>query len=217
MNYQYTFYLAELYNSLSNAGFVALAGIGIYHDIQQRLPIRFLLAHIGLTTIGLGSFAFHSTLLWELQMMDELPMILVSSIFTFIVFDLSPIVPNVRSKSATALAIFLILFDIFFTLAYLSFPNPIFHQVCYATLVILTTIRGAWILYYNQDLVSPNSNSSNDPKKAARVIHGLGVFSLLFAFFIWNLDNIFCVACTKLKDDIGLPFNILLEGHAWVS
>lgn len=144
-------------------------------------------------------------------------MILVSSIFTFIVFDLSPIINNVKSNSAVALAAFLILFDIFFTVAYLSFPNPIFHQICYATLVILTTIRGAWILYYNNQFSIPTSRENNDPKKAARVIHGLGVFSLLFAFFIWNLDNIFCIPCTKLKERIGLPLNILLEGHAWVS
>lgn len=41
----------------------------------------------GFTLVGLGSFAFHATMLYEAQLADELPMIFVASYGCFIVFD----------------------------------------------------------------------------------------------------------------------------------
>ena len=39
---------------------VALALLGIYKDVQQRLPRRFALAHAGASLIGVGSALFHA-------------------------------------------------------------------------------------------------------------------------------------------------------------
>jgi dihydroceramidase len=36
---------------------------------------RYALGYLGLSLIGLGSFGFHTTLKWEWQLMDELPMV----------------------------------------------------------------------------------------------------------------------------------------------
>lgn len=41
----------------------------------------------GFTLVGVGSFAFHATLLHEAQLADELPMIFVSSYGLFCLFD----------------------------------------------------------------------------------------------------------------------------------
>lgn len=35
----------------------------------------------------------------------------------------------------------------------------------------------------------------------------------MFAFFIWNLDNLLCVPSTRLKEKIGIPWAWALEGH----
>jgi hypothetical protein len=39
------------------------------------MPGRIVLSHFGLLAVGLGSAAFHGTLLYEAQLMDELPMV----------------------------------------------------------------------------------------------------------------------------------------------
>ena len=44
----------------------------------------------GLGIVGLGSFAFHGTLLYSAQLADELPMVLSSSWSCFIVYDTEP-------------------------------------------------------------------------------------------------------------------------------
>ena len=42
---------------------------------------------------------------------------------------------------------------------------------------------------------------------------GLTVFVAGFA--IWNLDNIFCNQLRRWRRAVGLPWAVLLEGHAW--
>jgi len=68
----------------------------------------------GIVLVGIGSFLFHATLLYEAQLADELPMIYVGSISLFIVFDDEPGygLQSWRSKILIAL---LLLFDILFT------------------------------------------------------------------------------------------------------
>lgn len=44
-------------------------------SLKGGLRRRHAMAYLGLTGIGLGSFGFHSTLKWEWQLLDELPMV----------------------------------------------------------------------------------------------------------------------------------------------
>jgi hypothetical protein len=46
--------------------------------LNRAMPWRVVLSHFGLFTVGLGSAAFHGTLLYEAQLMDELPMVSAS-------------------------------------------------------------------------------------------------------------------------------------------
>lgn len=98
---------------------MALALLGAIAAIQQQLPKRFVVSHTGVLIIGIGSAMFHATLLYACQILDELPMILVSSLLAWIVFDTRPLAqpPNLVIPSL------LFAFDVFFTYAYLSFPK----------------------------------------------------------------------------------------------
>jgi dihydroceramidase len=63
-----------------------MVGIGlcIRHGFSKRFYICFGL--MGL--VGFGSFAFHATLLYEMQLLDELPMIYGAAVFVFISYDI---------------------------------------------------------------------------------------------------------------------------------
>jgi dihydroceramidase len=37
----------------------------------------------------------------------------------------------------------------------------------------------------------------------------------LGGFFIWNMDNIYCRHLTTTKQQILLPWAVILEGHGW--
>jgi dihydroceramidase len=66
---------------VSNPGFW---GVYIY---RRRLEARFLLAFAALACVGLGSVAFHATLRFELQLLDELPMLYLALIIVYILLE----------------------------------------------------------------------------------------------------------------------------------
>lgn len=44
-------------------------------------------------------------------------------------------------------------------------------------------------------------------------ITGLTIFVMGFA--IWNLDNVLCNQLRRWRRAVGLPWAVVLEGHAW--
>jgi hypothetical protein len=68
----------------------------------------------GIALVGIGSFLFHATLLYEAQLADELPMIYVGSMSLFITFDDGP-GHGIKSRRSKILIALLLLFDVLFT------------------------------------------------------------------------------------------------------
>jgi dihydroceramidase len=73
-NYVHSYYVAELFNTLSSLAMVAMGALGFWLH-RGTLERRFLLAFALVALVGIGSVAFHGTLRFELQMLDELPML----------------------------------------------------------------------------------------------------------------------------------------------
>lgn len=84
-NYVYTPYVAELWNTVSSVAIFIVAALGLVLALRQRHrpEPRFLLGFLGLSVIGLGSAAFHGTLLKLPQATDELPMVWLSLLFVY--------------------------------------------------------------------------------------------------------------------------------------
>lgn len=99
---------------------------------RESLPERFLLGcavsrrHYSHTTrllttgdqgfglVGIGSFAFHATLLYEAQLADELPMVYVASFTLYLLLDSKPGFDNTTRRSILSVAA-LVAFDVLFT------------------------------------------------------------------------------------------------------
>src|SRR5947209_6342934 len=78
-NYAHTPYVCELFNTVSSLAMLAagLAGLWLHRRVLER---RFMLAFVALAVVGAGSIAFHATLLFQMQMLDELPMLYLALI-----------------------------------------------------------------------------------------------------------------------------------------
>ncbi|KAF9351765.1 Alkaline ceramidase 3 [Mortierella sp. AD094] len=72
-NYDISYYVAEFFNSLSSFSMIIVGLVGMY--LHSTFEKRFLLTFGSIAVIGLGSIAFHGTLLFPLQMLDEVPMV----------------------------------------------------------------------------------------------------------------------------------------------
>ncbi|KAF9280468.1 Alkaline ceramidase 3 [Linnemannia elongata] len=72
-NYVKSPYVAEFFNSLSSLSMILVGLAGVY--LHSTFEKRFLLAFGSIIVVGIGSIAFHGTLLFPLQMLDEVPMV----------------------------------------------------------------------------------------------------------------------------------------------
>ena len=68
-------FIAEFWNTISNAGMIALGVYGAYRGKKDGLNLSNILVFVSLAVVGLGSTLFHATLLFESQLADELPML----------------------------------------------------------------------------------------------------------------------------------------------
>ncbi|EMF16865.1 alkaline dihydroceramidase Ydc1 [Sphaerulina musiva SO2202] len=234
-NYYATQYSAEIVNTLTNLLFVYLAFRGARNCIQHGHDQIFLVTFIGYFLVGSGSFAFHSTLKYPWQLVDELSMIYTTCLMCWATFS------HKRQRWVQiAIGLGVAALAIFITLYYHYLQDPTFHQNAYAILTIVVLGRSMYIMerdirpYFRgrqeehermlRDASVSGATRLREPEKDDRdrwiltqmwtmIILGLAMF--LGAFAIWTLDNEYCGTLRKWRHEIGLPWGLLLEGHGW--
>ena len=72
-------YVAEFYNAVSSFVYVIVAAY-ILSRREARADFMIVLSCLGIAVIGLGSVAFHGTMLFEYELCDEVPMLLFMAI-----------------------------------------------------------------------------------------------------------------------------------------
>uniref|UniRef100_A0A6B2LEI0 Alkaline ceramidase n=1 Tax=Arcella intermedia TaxID=1963864 RepID=A0A6B2LEI0_9EUKA len=131
-----------------------------------------------------------------MQLLDELPMIYATCVFVYCVLE-----DKKKSKYGPMLPVSLFLTAVLITLTYIVWQDPIFHQVCYGLLVAVVVLKCAGVY-------------RTWPDPIYRKYIPLGVGAYLLGFALWNIDNQFCDALTRWKEDL-YPFSPFFELHAW--
>lgn len=202
-NYAQTKYIAEFVNTISNIPSFLLGLYGAWSIIDQRIPSRFALGYLGMTLIGIGSIGFHATLRWGWQLMDELPMIYVVSFTAYMSLDT---LPGFKPRFGLWGPLVLIAWDVFVTVSYLYLPNPIYHEVAFA-FILLTSVGRLVYLIHRIPAKHPGR------QKITRTMLW-GIVTFAGAFVLWNIDNIYCEQLRQGREYLG-PFGFLLEGHGY--
>ncbi|XP_041351770.1 alkaline ceramidase 3-like [Gigantopelta aegis] len=195
-NYVVSYYIAEFWNTISNLVMIIPPLVGASLAYWQDLEFRIVNSYLGFMAVGIGSWIFHMTLLYEGQLLDELPMIWGSSFLVYSYATLSS--PPNRVYKPLMLGLFI--YCSIVTVGYLINQNPIFHQVAYALMVFAILVYGVKTILTCQH---------NLPMY---IISGLTYF---FGFFLWNIDNKFCGYLTHLRHDVLGPLGPITELHAW--
>jgi len=128
----------------------------------------------------------------------------------WLIFDDEPGFSLHRVKTKL-LILLLIAFDVLFTVSYYFYRNPVYHQFVFGSIIFVVAFRLAYILKYSKIC-------SEVPAEAKAIIvklftTGAALFAL--GFFIWNIDNMYCMPLTEVKRSLGWPAAFLLEGHSW--
>ncbi|XP_072035038.1 alkaline ceramidase 3-like [Amphiura filiformis] len=198
-NYVVSYYIAEFWNTVSNLAIILppILAMGYFTKYQQ-IETRYYVACILMTIVGIGSWCFHMTLLFEMQMLDELPMIYGCCVLVYCAFQTDG--KKQESNLSLALAVGLFLCAVTITIVYLTIQDPIFHQVCYGILVVSIIGRGIYCMR---------------SMGHSRYLFIYSVTSIIGAFGIWNIDNIFCSQIRSWRDSLPFPLSVLTQGHMW--
>jgi len=134
VNYTWSYYVAEFFNTFTSLPAAFLALNSMYLTYKYGYSKRFFVVNTMVAMVGFGSAAFHGTLLWTGQILDELPMVYASLSFLYAVLEMeSTETKPVYKYSAHAL----IAFALVFTGVYLYLPDFfIFFLVAYICCIL---------------------------------------------------------------------------------
>eukprot|EP01147_Barroeca_monosierra_P000328 gene328-3696_t len=173
-NYAVTYYIAEFYNTISSLVIAGFGLYGVFHWRKLRHELRFIILWLTIIAVGIGSALFHGTLLFSMQMMDELPMVYAMLVWIYIWMENETLLP--RNKY---LPIYLVLYGLFWTFvhSYLGFVT--LFQVHFAVLVITGYV---FVIRY--------AIKTRDYR--VKVFTFLYITPFVVAFFLWSIERIFC-------------------------
>ncbi|KAK9505327.1 hypothetical protein O3M35_009410 [Rhynocoris fuscipes] len=200
-NYEFSFYIAEMTNTISNLMMILPPLWGMVEVIKQGFQRRFIYCHFLLLIVGLGSWAFHMTLLYEMQLFDELPMVWGTCVLVYCLTQVSKL-PGKGWIDNPPLLFFLSSFAILFTILYLYWPQPLLQHTSYGILVIASFFLELRLLKEKRCNV-------------CKQLFFLSTSIYLFGFFLWNIDNIFCAKLQAIRANIPTVLNPLTQLHGW--
>ncbi|XP_066555671.1 alkaline ceramidase 3 isoform X1 [Amia ocellicauda] len=196
-NYAVSFHIAEFWNTVSNLIMILPPIYGAIQTIKDGLEIRYVFAYLGLTAVGIGSWCFHMTLQYKMQLLDELPMIYSCCVFVYCLYECF----KPKNSINYFPIVVLLLFSVSVTVVYLQWKEPIFHQVMYGTLVACLVLRSVFIVTWVYPWLRPLSYTS------------LTVF--MMGFLLWNIDNIFCDTLREARQKLPPVVGAVTQFHAW--
>jgi dihydroceramidase len=206
-NYTWSYYIAEFFNTITSLPAAFLAFYGLYLTYKYGYDKRFILVNAMVAMVGLGSAAFHGTLLYTGQIFDELPMVYTSLSLLYIVLEMESkkkpvykyLAPILLSYSALFTAVYLYLpsFFIFFLVGYICGiltlvyrcsvifrkPETLYHQKVFIVLSICFYI-GGWLFFWVPEVAFCDTLQPYNFHAWWHVTSTLGAFVLvLFATF----------------------------------
>uniref|UniRef100_A0A452HTT1 Alkaline ceramidase n=1 Tax=Gopherus agassizii TaxID=38772 RepID=A0A452HTT1_9SAUR len=184
-------------NTVSNLIFILPPIYGAIQTYKDGLEKRYLAAFFCLTAVGLGSWCFHMTLKYEMQLLDELPMIYSCCVFVYCLYECF----KHKNSVNYPLLFVLITFSVIVSIVSNFFLCRTFIWIVYGALVSIIVLRSVYIVLW----VYP-------------WLRGLGYTSLsvfLMGFFFWNIDNIFCDKLRGLREKMPPVVGAVTQFHAW--
>jgi dihydroceramidase len=214
MKYVVSHYVAEFFNATTALLFFLLTVYEIF--VTRRnfyLPKRYQINYAWFGLVALGSALFHATLRYEMQLLDELPMLYGMSQGLYCVLGLH------HGWRKRIVAFLLIAVNIAFTWYYVFINrDPTAQQVLFA--IILTLLMGFYvrraILLRQGGKKHPHSATFKNSTRALKILALSLVFIVVgFGFWLWENGN--CAQINELKSKFPpyLKFmRVLLEFHA---
>jgi len=193
-NYAFTPWVAELWNTLSSLAMVAAGVLGLS---SRRFAGEIRVAFGNLVLVGLGSIAFHATLRFELQMLDELPMLYLVTWLVWLLVETGP-GRRLGAWFPAALVLYVLLATAGATLNRGGAQFLAFHA-SFGALELFCLARVSWLALRPEN-------------RAVRGRFVLGLLAYATGIVVWFVDLEACPWLSGTLPAHGLPNPQL---HAW--
>lgn len=197
-NYEVTRYVAEFWNTITNGVMICTGLKGLYDVHTQGFEKRFHLCFASLLIVGLGSWLFHMTLRYEMQLLDELPMVWGGSILAYCMYQVRTPPNQTNIWLATTLAVTCFAY----TAIYLVWKHPVIHFFAYgcivASLVVLDFNVMRW--QYNVSVFK---------------CYVLGFILQMLGVIVWNIDTLACPQIETIRQKMPAALAPLSQLHGW--
>jgi dihydroceramidase len=183
-------------NSISSLYLLLVGAVGMATAVRMRLEPRFVHSYFWLAVVGVGSFAFHGTLLRGLQLLDELPMIYGTLVFVYCATH--------HHADTTRGAIVAALAAMAAALTWGTVASTDLHHLAYVAMVVYLCANSY-----------ANTTRMNDPALTALFRHAFATYALGGVF--WVVDN---VACAHVRGAQLHAWWHVLSGHGtfeWIA
>jgi len=195
-NYAVSRFVCEFFNTLSSLAMV-IAGVSgaLAH---RRVFDRWMLAGFGcLGVVGLGSVAFHGTLKFEFQLLDELPMLYLVTMMVYLLLE-----PGPTNRLGRWLPVALLSYAFLATISD-AFTRGRFQffafQITFGALELFCLLRIGLL-------------SWEGPNRPVRPLFKVGLALYLSGILFWFVDLRFCAWLNVQLPEVGL---VNPQLHAW--
>ena len=152
-DYQYSPYIVEWWNTLSSLPLVILSLVSLVVGLRNGYSRRHLLSALLTMCVGCGSVAFHGTMKYSGQAMDELSMVLAATAFLYCGLEGDPrgvklpwLAPTLLAWSVSFVAAYVFLKDTAYFLFFVVVFVALSVRCCYtAYLLHLRTAAGTYV------------------------------------------------------------------------
>jgi len=202
-DYEFTPYIAELFNTLTNLTDI---GLGIKGLINSRKlgenGLGSKLAYLALINLGIASSLFHSSLKYSTQMCDEFSMLIATFIvfYRLLSFSQTTIAPSVLIGSLCALMLVVIV-------AQTTTGESTVQQIVFTGMVY-------WLWHICFKLIG-NFDRGEAVKRKMRWMAISGIAFFVTGHACWATDFYACDGLRELRRNIGMPWAAVLELHGF--
>ena len=177
-NYEVTYFIAEFWNTVSNLAFI-IPPLVVAYQLRGKVDGVYLASLIYMAFTGMGSFAFHGTLLYSMQLWDELSMVWSGLFILYLIIKILA-----GDAAARRYVLPLVAYGIGTCAVYLSSQTPIIFQVAYGVIHFAVVISAFKL--------------RNRVATDMRLYWATVVMSSV-GFLLWNLDNNMCPSLERLR------------------
>ncbi|XP_072035000.1 alkaline ceramidase 3-like [Amphiura filiformis] len=195
-NYVMSKYIAEFWNTLSNLAIIIPACVGLRQALKDDTEKRFVCGYLMLLVVGCGSWLFHMTLLYTMQMCDEVPMLWGVAVFTYCLWESRAPLESFNKRLAASQ----LLVTCAVTGVCATTRDPRIFPLCFGAFVLVLTIQ----------CIIAVRNQKCDPRlmKMALIIYFIGSV-------MWIIDRNQCQLLSHVRNVFPPAIQPLLQLHGW--